>query len=212
LAPAVPHAPRKTIRKVTDAMDVTQGKLSMGFSCASDDFPALVLGNSIFGGNSNSKLFLNVREKLSLCYYASSVYHRQKRLLTVASGIEFANYEKAYDEILAQLEAVQAGAWEDWELDGARSTLLNSYASLGDSQGKLENFYLSQAALDLHETPESLAAQIRDVTPERIVDATGTVKLDTVYFLTGKPGAAGAENEADTIDALAADNEEEAEG
>ncbi|MBQ9346366.1 MAG: insulinase family protein, partial [Oscillibacter sp.] len=95
LAPAVPHAPRKTIRKVTDAMDVTQGKLSMGFSCTSDDFPALVLGNSIFGGSSNSKLFLNVREKLSLCYYASSVYHRQKRLLTVASGIEFANYEKA---------------------------------------------------------------------------------------------------------------------
>ena len=191
LAPAAPHAPRKSIRSVTDAMDVTQGKLSMGFSCTSDDFPALLLGNSIFGGNSNSKLFLNVREKLSLCYYASSVYHRQKRLVTVASGIEFANYEKAYSEILAQLEAVRAGSWEDWELDGARGTMLNAYASLGDSQGKLENFYLSQAALDLHETPESLAAQVREVTPERIAEAMGTVRLDTVYFLTGKDAASG---------------------
>ena len=47
---------------------------------------------------------------------------------------------------MAQLEAVQKGELEDWELEGARSTLLNSYATVGDSQGKLENFYLGQAA------------------------------------------------------------------
>ncbi len=85
-------------------------------------------------------------EKLSLCYYASSAYHRQKRLITVSSGIEFQNYQKAYDEIMAQLAAVQAGRLEDWELEGARSTLLNAYASMGDSQGKLENFFIGQAA------------------------------------------------------------------
>ena len=197
LSPAAPHPAREDVLEVTDIMDVTQGKLSMGFSCNSDDFPALMLGNALFGGTSNSKLFLNVREKLSLCYYASSVYHRQKRILTVASGIEFANYQRAYDEILAQLEAVQRGDLEDWELDGARSTLLNSYASLGDSQGKLENFYLSQAALDLHETPEGLARQIREVTPDRIFDAMRTVKLDTVYFLKGREDGVGADGGLD---------------
>lgn len=123
-------------------MDVTQGKLGMGFSCGSDDTAALLMGNTLFGGSSNSRLFLNVREKLSLCYYASSVYHRQKGIITMSSGIEFDNFQKAYDEILTQLGEVQAGALEDWELEGARSTLLNAYASMGDSQGKLENFYL----------------------------------------------------------------------
>ena len=182
----VPHSPREKARTVTEEMDVTQGKLGMGFSCGSDDFSALLLGNTLFGGSSNSKLFLNVREKLSLCYYASSVYHRQKGLITVSSGVEFENYQQAYDEILAQLKAVQEGRLEDWELDGARSTLLNAYASMGDSQGRLENFYLGQAATGQSESPEELAAEVRRTGPDRIFEAMGTVKLDTVYFLKGK--------------------------
>ena len=77
----------ETPRFVTEEMDVTQGKLSMGFRCGSDDVPAMVLANLIFGGSSNSKLFMNVREKLSLCYYASSSYARSNKILTVSSGI-----------------------------------------------------------------------------------------------------------------------------
>jgi predicted Zn-dependent peptidase len=185
-----PHISRSEVHTVTEHMDVTQGKLGMGFSCGSDDFPALLLGNTLFGGSSNSKLFLNVREKLSLCYYASSLYHRQKGLITVSSGIEFENFQKAYDEIMAQLDAVRKGDLEDWELDGAKSTLLNAYASMGDSQGKLENFYLGQAATGQSETPEELAKQVQDVTPERIFSAMDTVQLDTVYFLRGKEAEA----------------------
>ena len=184
------HMAREEILRIEDAMDVTQGKLGMGFSCGSDDTAALLMGNTLFGGSSNSKLFLNVREKLSLCYYASSLYHRQKGLITVSSGIEFENFQKAYDEIMAQLDAVCRGDLEDWELEGAKSTLLNAYASMGDSQGKLENFYLGQAATGQSETPEELAQQVRDVTPERIFRAMETVKLDTVYFLKGKEAEA----------------------
>jgi predicted Zn-dependent peptidase len=189
---AVPqeHIARTEVLRIEDEMDVTQGKLGMGFSCGSDDSAALLLGNTLFGGSSNSKLFLNVREKLSLCYYASSLYHRQKGLITVSSGIEFENFQKAYDEIMAQLDAVRKGDLEDWELDGAKSTLLNAYASMGDSQGKLENFYLGQAATGQSETPEELAKQVKDVTPERIFSAMDTVQLDTVYFLRGKEAEA----------------------
>ena len=183
---SAPHALPEEPRFVTERLDVTQGKLGMGFSCGSGDAAAMLVGNTLFGGSSNSKLFLNVREKLSLCYYASSLFHRQKGLVTVSSGIEFENYQKAYDEILTQLEAVQKGQLEDWELEAARSTLLNAYASMGDSQGKLENFYLGQAATGRDESPEDLAEKVRSVTPERIFQAMGTVKLDTVYFLQGK--------------------------
>lgn len=184
------HVPPPEPRTVTERLDVTQGKLGMGFSCGSGDAAALLLGNTLFGGSSNSKLFLNVREKLSLCYYASSLFHRQKGLITVSSGIEFENYRRAYDEIMAQLEAVQKGELEPWELEAARSTLLNAYASMGDSQGKLENFCLGQAATGRSESPEDLAAQVGAVTPERIFEAMATVKLDTVYFLQGKEGEA----------------------
>ncbi len=184
-----PHEGRQEAQSVTEEMDVTQGKLGMGFTCGSDDMPALLMGNTLFGGSSNSKLFMNVREKLSLCYYASSAYHRQKGIITVSSGVEFRDRPRAQEEILAQLEALQQGKIEDWEMEGARSCLLNAYASMGDSQGKIENFYLSQAATGQEETPQQLSEQVSQVTLERIVRAMETVRLDTVYFLTGKERA-----------------------
>ena len=149
---------------------------------------ALIMANLIFGGSGNSKLFLNVREKLSLCYYASSSYARSKGIMTVSSGIETKDYDRAFEEIMKQLTAVQSGDWEDWELEGARSTMLSSLQSLHDSQGALENFYLGQAATGQSDTPEDLAEQIRQVTPERICAAARSIGLDTVYFLRGKEG------------------------
>ena len=180
------HPSRADVLHVSDAMDVTQGKLELGFSVGSDDYVALLMGNSMFGGSSNSKLFMNVREKLSLCYYASSSYYRRKSMITVSSGIEFDHYQAAFDEIMKQLAMVQNGDWEGWEIDSARSILINSYASLGDSQGKLENYNLSCTVTDFHDTPEEVMEQIRTMTPERIIEAMRTVKLDTVYFLKGK--------------------------
>ena len=188
ISTAAPHVCRESVQHVEDVLDVTQGKLGMGFSCGSDDMPALLMGNTLFGGSSNSKLFLNVREKLSLCYYASSLYHRQKGLITVSSGIEFQNYQRAYDEIMAQMEAVQKGELEDWELEGARSTLLNNYATVGDSQGKLENFYLGQAATGQHETPADLARAIQDMTAIALTGKTGSpcFSVQSIKLFSGK--------------------------
>ena len=172
-------------RLVTEEMDVTQGRLSMGFRCGSEDVPALILANLMFGGSSNSKLFLNVREKLSLCYYASSQYARSKGIITVSSGIDTKNYDRAYAEILRQLEAVQEGQWEDWELTGARSTMTSALRAMQDGQGAMENWYLGQHATGQSETPEELQLAIEQVTPERICEAARSVQLDTVYFLRG---------------------------
>ena len=178
-----------TPRRIVETMDVTQGKLAMGYRCSSDDYPAMVLANLIFGGTSNSKLFLNVRERLSLCYYASSSYARSKIILTVSSGVETADFERAEAEIGRQLQAVQQGDWEDWEQEGALQAIRASLLSLSDSQGALENFYLGQIAAGVEETPEELAAALEQVTKERIVAAAQTVKPDTVYFLRGKEEA-----------------------
>lgn len=178
-----------TPRRIVETMDVTQGKLAMGYRCSSDDYPAMVLANLIFGGTSNSKLFLNVRERLSLCYYASSSYARSKNILTVSGGVETADFERAEAEIGRQLQAVQQGDWEDWEQEGALQAIRASLLSLSDSQGALENFYLGQIAAGVEETPEELAAALEQVTKERIVAAAQTVKPDTVYFLRGKEEA-----------------------
>jgi len=173
-------------RLVTEEMDVTQGKLCAGFRTDSPDLVASMLMNAMYGGTSNSKLFLHVREKLSLCYYAGSAYHRWKGLITVSSGIEFANYRRAVEEINAQLEEIKRGEWEDWELEGARNYLLNSFRSAEDSAGALEDFVMGQAAAGTAETLTGLMEELRGVTRERVMAAAKAVRPDTIYFLTGK--------------------------
>ena len=189
LPPVRRAAAPETPRCIIETMDVTQGKLTMGYRCTSDDYPAMVLANLIFGGTSNSKLFLNVREKHSLCYYASSSYARSKGILTVSSGVEVTDFERAEEEIERQLHAVKQGDWEDWEQEGALQAIRTSLLSLTDSQGALENFYLGQIASGATETPEELASSLQQVTKERIVAAARTVTPDTVYFLRGKEEA-----------------------
>ena len=178
---AAPEQPRY----LTEEMDVTQGKLSMGWRCGTDDVPAMIMANLIFGGTSNAKLFLNVREKMSLCYYASSSYARSKGIMTV----ETKDFQKAHDEILHQLELVKQGQWEDWELQGALATMCSSLTSLSDSQGALENYCLGQTAIGAEDTPEDLMAALHQVTPERIRKAAQSCQLDTVFFLKGKEAA-----------------------
>lgn len=42
----------------------------------------------VFGGGPYSRLFMNVREKLSLCYYCSARLIRGKGIIVIQSGIE----------------------------------------------------------------------------------------------------------------------------
>lgn len=179
---AAPASPRE----LTETMNVTQGKLAMGWRAATEDGHAMMLANMIFGGYSNSKLFLNVREKLSLCYYASSAYHRSKGVVTVSSGVDFADERRAREEILAQLARVQRGELEPWELDGAKGVLLNAVRSREDSGTRIEESLLGQAATGLWESEEDLLDALSAVTPERIAAAAQSMTLDTVYFLKGE--------------------------
>ena len=173
-------------RTVVEERDVGQGKLCVGFRSGSRDAPALRLVNALFGGTDNSKLFRNVRERLSLCYYADSTYHRRKGLITAAAGIGPEQFQPALDEIMAQLEAVRRGDWEDWELESARNILRNSLRVMEDSARAMEDFCLGQAAVGGHETPAEIARSLEAVTKERIMDAAASVRPDTVYFLRGR--------------------------
>ena len=177
-------------RYVTETLPVAQGQLAVGYrlgACMTEpDIPALFVFNALYGGCVTSKLFLNVREKLSLCYYASSAYHRSKGIVTVSSGIECRDVETAKREILAQLASVQRGEFEEWEVEGARACLIASLESRGDSAGRMEENALGQAATGIRETADELIAALRAVTNERIAEAAQSMTLDTVYFLTGE--------------------------
>ncbi|MEG2958496.1 MAG: insulinase family protein [Oscillospiraceae bacterium] len=178
-------------RVFTDEMDVAQGKLSMGFRTGgicigTKGFPALLVLNDLYGGSTNSKLFLNVREKLSLCYYASSMLEKIKGLMIVSSGVEFSNFDKARDEILAQFGACQAGNITEEELAAARRSVVSELRATLDGQGRLENHYLTFTVGENCLDPETLAAQVEGVTMEQVVAVAQQMELDSIYYLTGK--------------------------
>ena len=191
----VPAGPRGPVRTVTDAMDVTQGKLAMGFrtggvTLASPDYPALLVFNALYGGSANSRLFLNVREKLSLCYYASSMIDKLKGLMVVSSGVEFADFDRAQEAILAQLEELRQGRIGGDELNAAVRSVVNSLRGRLDSQGQMEDDCVTK--LICGQAPDDGAALIRaveQVKAEQVAQMAQRIKLDTVYRLTGKEDA-----------------------
>ncbi len=181
------------VRYHTDVMDVTQGKLAIGFrlgECMEDPDPAAIrVMNAVFGGGVSSKLFLNVREKLSLCYFASSGADIMKGLMFVICGIEPKNYDKALTEIFRQLDAVRAGDVTEEELSIARLSLASDLRALSDSAGHLEGFWLSQNLQGLEYGPDELAALIEDVTLEQVVAVANSIACDMVYFIKGEDRA-----------------------
>ena len=139
--PTVVRRSAETVREVTESMDVTQGKLVIGMRTgitASDpDYPALVLLNSVYGSGVTCKLFVNVREKRSLCYYASSAVEKFKGLMIVSSGISFDQYETARDAILAELDACRRGEITPEELESARRALISAVRAGLDTRAAL---------------------------------------------------------------------------
>lgn len=185
-APTLRRPARAVCRVVTEALDVTQGKLCLGYRTDSGDLPATMLMNAMLGGATTAKLFTNVREKLSLCYYADSTYHRTKGLVTVSAGITFADYHRAVEAISRQLEELARGVWEDWELEAARRYLCSALRATEDSASAIEDFLMGQAATGGSETLEGLAQDLHTVTGERVRAAAAALRPDTIYFLTGR--------------------------
>ncbi|UHA73877.1 EF-P 5-aminopentanol modification-associated protein YfmF [Paenibacillus sp. 481] len=177
---------------VVDRLDVTQGKLNLGLrstiTYADDAYPAALLYNGILGGYPHSKLFVNVREKNSLAYYASSRFDGHKGICTIQSGIEFDNYEKAVRIIREQLEALQAGQIEALELEQTKAMIANQLREIDDSAFEMIGFDFNRVLSGRERTTTQLIEQIQAIDTAHIQTAANTFQLDTIYFLRNREG------------------------
>ena len=182
--------PTDTPRRFTESLDVSQGKLTVGFrmgeAMKDPDYPALMLFNALYGGSVSSKLFLNVRERLSLCYYASSMIDKHKGIMIVSSGVEFSNFDTALDEILAQLVCIKNGDISEWEFTSAKRYVITSIKSALDRLGGLEELYFDSVIYSIHYDPAGLSDMIEKATLEQVVRLASGIKTDSVYMLTGE--------------------------
>ncbi len=182
--------PKAGPREIVEEEKVSQGKLSIGFrtggaSLLSGDPVAYRVFQTIYGGSTSAKLFMNVREKKSLCYYASAQFIPQKGLMLVSSGIENSNFEVAKNEILNQLSVCREGGISDGELESARDTLRNNWRAIMDDPIQLELYWQGQAIAGTFTKPEERIEQVKGVTKERVIKCAEETALDTVFFLKG---------------------------
>ena len=170
-------------------LDVNQGKLCMGFvtpiTIRDEGFVAMQLANLVYGGGMTNKLFMNLREKMSLCYAIGSSYHGSKGILTVSAGIDFDKETVAREAVLEQLKACQRGDITPAELTAAKEALRSSLLAVHDSPGALENFYASAALSGLKLSAEEYMAQAERITAQQVAEAAATLQLHSVFFLKG---------------------------
>ena len=173
-----------------EQQDMKQGKLHIGFSTpvlfGDEDFPKMQIFNGVFGGYAHSKLFMNVRERESLAYYASSSYSAQYGLVYVVSGIEPANEKKATDVIFEQLDAIKNGEITDLELTQTKAMLTNQLKEALD---------LARGQIDIYDQYKNLGEPFSvdlwkerwaKVTKEDVQKMASQIKLEAIYFLCGK--------------------------
>jgi len=180
-------------RRFTETLDVSQGKLAVGFRLGKamvgvPDLPALTVFNAVYGSVVTSKLFMNLRERLSLCYFVSSMIDKQKGVMLVSSGVELSDFETALNEITAQLAHVKNGDISEQELISAKRAVVTAIKSAMDRPAGLLDYYFDSAVSAIRYDPVELCGNVEAVTVDRVVDTASEIEPDSIYFLTGKGG------------------------
>ncbi len=182
----------RTVEKVKEVHETCvgkQGNLVMGFRTgkvlADGDYVKMALLSELYGGSATSMLFMNVREKMSLCYYCMSVPEAIKGIMLVRAGIENKNYETAKKAILDQLSAVKNGNFTEDELLAAKLSLINAYREISDNPQSLRNWYTGRLLSGITQSPDEAIESVYAVTKDDIVNTAKNILLDTVYFLEG---------------------------
>lgn len=175
------------VKRLTEKMQINQCKLSIGLRTGTNlkdnDYIKFALFNEIFGGSTTSKLFMNVREKKSLCYYCQPVVEALKGVMVIASGVDIKNKDSAYEAIIEQLEDMKNGVISDAEINDAKRSLENAYREITDSPASIYNWYLSRIIAGRTDSPEETAKSVKAVTKQDVIEMSKRLSLDTVYSL-----------------------------
>lgn len=177
------------VKHIVETDEITQSKLVLGYRCAypkdQRQIVAASLMSAILGGTPTSKLFSNVREKQSLCYYCASRIDTEKAILLIDSGVETENIGKAQEAIIEQVELLKNGRITDDEMLSAKLAVKNAYISALDSLMSVQAFYIQSILRTEHLSPEEAADIVESITRDEIIELAASMQLDTVFSLVG---------------------------
>jgi len=185
----LPTPKKQELRRFEETMDVTQGKLVMGFRLGSamehPDYPVISVFQTMFGGSSSSMLFRSLRQEKQLCYAVHSQADRHKGVMFVCAGIDADRAEEAADAVHGELSRAAEGDFTPEELESAKRELVNAYRSAGDDPWSLCSLGMEFAFLGLACTPEEYAGLVDCVTKEQVAAFAAGIREDARFLLRG---------------------------
>ncbi|MBR7098355.1 MAG: insulinase family protein, partial [Clostridia bacterium] len=191
LRPSAVVPTEETVRR-DESLEVTQGHLLFGLctgiTVCDPHYYACAIYHEMLGTSPVSKLFVNVREKHSLCYHCSSTYNAYKGTVMISCGLAPKNREHAETEIMEQLRALAEGNFSEEELDAAKRSLSNAYRQIEDSPAALESFYFGRALAGVGDSVEHCRQAFLAITREDVIAVAKSIVVDTVYYLDGTLG------------------------
>lgn len=179
-----------------ESLDTVQGKVCLLFTAgrilSEEEYAAMRLGAAVFGSLPTSRLFTNVREKQSLCYYCAAVFSQVNGMLSVDSGVEHQNAVKTKNAVLHELAELQEHGPTKKELADAKRALGSALDGVEDSLAGIEMWYLGCILRGHIAAPAEVAAALMPVSAEQVRQVLRLLRLSVVYTIT----KGGAQNEA----------------
>ncbi len=180
----------KQIRYFEEEQDIKQSHLVIGLRdrpCESiRDLCANAVFEDIFGQSPISRLFRNVRERMSLCYYCSSSHDDANGIMYISTGIDAKNRQKAQDEIFAQLAGMTEQSITKEELTSAVKSVKSARLACLDSAGAIAArcmyrifFYGEYVSV------EQELCELDSITAHDVASVAKAITADTVYFMRG---------------------------
>ncbi|MBQ7897590.1 MAG: insulinase family protein [Clostridia bacterium] len=174
-------------KDVTEELDIAQAHLFVGFrtpvTYSHPDYLKFVLLNMVLGGDVSSKMFMNLREKMSLCYTCYSSLDGSKGILSAYAGIDPENKEKTLDAFYKELDNIKEGKVSAEELEDAKKAYVNRMREIADNPSLLPAWFHLRLNAEGRD-PALDAEEIKKLTLDDVISAAKNIKLDTVYFLT----------------------------
>ncbi len=172
-----------------EIIDTQQSKLCMMFTMQNPakqrDFIVLWVATALLGGSATSRLFKNVREKMSLCYYCAAYSEARNGMLTIDSGIEHDNVQKAKEAILNEFDLLMTQDIKEDELNEIKNSICERLKSVQDSPNSIENWYFSEIIrAEEIRTPHDVMNEIKTVSALEIKDILKQFSLSVVYLIT----------------------------
>ena len=151
-----------------------------------DESIAASLAAFILGGDSTSKLFLNVRESKGLCYDIYSAYYANFGFIFISLGTDEQNIDIAVKAIEEEVANLQNGKITALEFNSLKNKLINSLKEACDYQStKLKEQMLNDLFLDKNLTIDDRIKKIESLSIDDVVKASKNLKLAFKYVVGG---------------------------